>query len=384
MKRLQKYDVAIIGGGVIGAAAAWKLSAAGAKVVLLEKDDICSGASAANPGFCVLSYRENALVMRLALEQQASWELLEQELGDLEYRPCGGMMPLSSEEQIGVLTGLCRHANGLGLKDIGIITAQKAIDLEPALSPKAIIAACWCPGEGKVNPFKLNLGMIRRAKDLGATVLTHTPVTGIELSGGRISALQTIKGEISADLFVCAAGAWARDLTKMAGAEIPINYERGEAMVSMQVAPRITRMITDGALFVKSEFTTMVTGACMAQSVSGNIVLAQATTRPGNYDKTNTFEGPRAVAKRVVELFPTLGNLEIIRMWAGLVSYVDDGRPVFGLMDAPDNLFIANSFHSAIALSPGIGELIASFYKTGSVSEEVKPYSPMRFDQAAN
>ncbi|MEL7608916.1 MAG: FAD-binding oxidoreductase [Bacillota bacterium] len=379
MENIQKYDVAIVGGGVVGAAAAWKLSAAGAKVVLLEKGDICSGASAANPGFCVLSYRENALAMRLALLQQASWEKLEKELGDLEYSPCGGMMPLSSEEQEAALSGLCRHAHGLGLKDIGIVTAKEAIALEPALSPKAIIGACWCPGEGRVNPFKLNLAMIRRAKDLGARVLTHTPVTGVELSGGRIGALYTPKGEFRADLIVCAAGAWAREFTRMAGAEVPIRYERGEAMVSMQVAPRITRMITDGALFVKSAAAPMVVGACMAQSASGNIVLAQATTRPGNYDKTNTYEGPRAVAKRVVELFPSLGDLEIIRMWAGLVSYVDDGRPVFGPMDSPENLFIANSFHSAIALSPGIGEMLADFYRTGRVAEEAKPYSPMRF-----
>ena len=79
----KKFDVAVVGGGVVGAAAAWKLSKAGAKVVLIEKDDLCAGASCTNPGFCVLSYRENPLVMDFAIRQQAQWDALVSEIGDV-------------------------------------------------------------------------------------------------------------------------------------------------------------------------------------------------------------------------------------------------------------------------------------------------------------
>ena len=378
-----KFDVAVVGGGVVGAAAAWKLQKAGAKVALLEKDDLSAGASATNPGFCVLSYRENALAMQMALKQQREWAALEDEIGSVEYAQSGGLIPLTNEKQAEALSGLCRHAKKLGLSDIGIITPEEAHALEPALETNGLLGACWCPGEGRVNPFKLNLNMADRAKALGATLLPHTPVTGIEIAGGTARAVLTETGRIEAELIVLCGGAWTSDLCRMAGRDIPVSYERGEAMVSMQTAPRITRMITDGALFTQpAGEPPMVIGACLAQTAAGNIVIAQATSRPGNYDKSNTFEGPRAVAKRVLKLFPSLSELDIIRMWAGLVSYAPDKLPVFGPLDTPKNVLIANSFHSAIALSPGIGEMVAEYWKSGTIEPLAKPYTPERFGAA--
>jgi sarcosine oxidase subunit beta len=380
MQKDRHFDVAVVGGGVIGAAAAWKLSAAGARVVLLEKDDLCAGASCTNPGFCVLSYREDRLCMSLALEQQQNWDALQAEIGDVEYVPSGGLIPLTSHAQAAVLERLCRHTKTLGLDDIGLVSAKRAKELEPALDERQVVGACWCPGEGRVNPFKLNLHMAARAKQLGASLRPHTPVTGMHLDNGLVSALETPDGGVKADLFVLAGGAWTRDLTRMAGRDTPVCYERGEAMVSMPTAPHIRRMITDGALFNQPpEENPMVVGACLSQTSSGNIVMAQATTRPDGYDKSNTFEGPRAVARRVLRLFPSLSDLEIIRMWAGLVSFTPDKRPVFGTFASPGNLFIANSFHSAVALSPAIGEMIASYWKTGTIPEDAKSYSPERF-----
>ncbi len=381
MQTEQQFDVAIVGGGVIGAAAAWKLSAAGARVVLLEKDDLCSGASCTNPGFCVLSYRENKLVMSLALEQQRRWDELQAEIGDVEYAASGGLIPLTDEKQEAALEKLCRHAKKLGLDDIGLVTAKQAKELEPALDQSKLVGACWCPGEGRVNPFKLNLNMAARAKSLGADLRPHTPVTGMLIENGLVSALETPAGCVKAGLYILAGGAWTRDLSRMAGHDTPIFYERGEAMVSMQAATCIRRMITDGALFTQpANEHPMVVGACLGQTASGNIVMAQATTRPGNYDKSSTFEGPRAVARRVLSLFPSLSDLEIIRMWAGLVSYAADREPVFGAYDSPKNLFVANSFHSAIALSPAIGDMIAAYWKSGAIPEEAKAYTPERFN----
>ncbi len=380
MQTNQHFDAAIIGGGVIGAAAAWKLAAAGARVALLEKDDLCAGASCTNPGFCVLSYRENRLAMSLALEQQTQWDALQSEIGDVEYVQSGGLIPLTDKEQEAVLGGLCEHAKKLGLDEIGLVTAKQAKQLEPALDESMLVGGCWCPGEGRVNPFKLNLNMANRAKALGADLRTHTPVTGMRVENGLVRALETPQGEVAADLFILAGGAWTRDLAKLAGRDLPVCYERGEAMVSMPVAPRIRRMITDGALFTQpAEENPMVVGACLAQTASGNIVMAQATTRPGGYDKRNTFEGPRAVARRVLALLPSLSDLEIIRMWAGLVSYTPDKQPVFGAFDSPKNLFVANSFHSAIALSPSIGAMIADYWKTGAIPAEARAYTPERF-----
>lgn len=384
-KKHLQFDVAVVGGGVVGAAAAWKLSKAGARVALIEKGDLCAGASATNPGFCVLSYRENALVMELALRQQGEWDALQSEIGDVEYAQTGGIIPLTDEKQVEALSSLCRHANKLGLSNIAIVTPHEAKAFEPALDEARLVGACVCPGEGRVNPFKLNLNMAYRAKALGATLLPHTAVTGVVVQNQNVRALETESERtgalrIEAELFVFCGGAWTAELCRMAGREIPVYYERGEAMVSMQTFPRISRIVTDGALFTQpASENPMVVGACLAQTRSGNIVMAQATSRPGNYDKSNTFAGPRGVAKRVLTLFPSLSDLDIIRMWAGLVSYAVDKKPVFGAFETPKNLLVANSFHSAIALSPAIGDMVATYWQTGEVCEAAKGYTPERF-----
>ena len=377
----KKYDVAVIGGGVVGAGAAWKLSKAGAKVALIEKDTIGSGASSTNPGFCVISYRDNALVMDMALRQQREWDQLQAEIGDVEFRHNGGMVPLTDDEQTEALRAVCKASAGLGLKDMEIISAKKAVELEPELNEAAIVGACWCPDEGMVNPFLLNTHMADAAVALGADILQHTAVTGFHIEGGTVKGIETTNGEIEADLVVMCTGAWGRELASYAGIDIPIYYERGEAMVTMQVGPMIRSMITEGCVFTQmiTDEVPMIAGSAMGQTAHGNIVLAQATSRPGNYDKTNTLEGMQRVAKHVCDLFPALEKVDVIRMWSGLVSYSEDHHPILGAFDDPKNLFIINSLHSSVAISPLLGELTANYWKSGILPDDAKPYTPMRF-----
>ncbi len=107
------------------------------------------------------------------------------------------------------------------------------------------------PGEGRVNPFKMNLNMASKAKSLARISFTHTPVTNLRIENGLVRALETPRGEIKADLFTSPT-APGRGNSPVFRARYPILFERGEAMVSMQVAPRVKRMITDGALFNQS------------------------------------------------------------------------------------------------------------------------------------
>lgn len=378
---LGEYDVAIIGGGVLGAAAAWQLARRRVRVALLEQGDIASGASATNPGFLVFSYRENAFAMRLALEQDANWPAFQRELGaDLELNRSGGLMPFDAPDQEQVLTQLVHRSRELGLAEFEIITAARARELEPALEEQRITGAAWCAKEGHLNPFRLNLAMVDGAKRLGAHLYPHTAVTGMEVSNGIVTALETPRGRVKASLFVVAAGAWCRKVTNLAGADVPIRYEKGEAMVTAGVAPCLSRIITDGALFTQHDDSiAMRVGCCLKQAQDGNVVIAQSTTIPDHHETGNTSQGLIRVARRTLRLFPSLAGLEVIRMWSGLISYVDDKAPVFGPLDSPGNLLLATAFHSAIGIAPAIGDMIADYYTSGHIPQDAKRYSPMRF-----
>lgn len=377
---LGEYDVAVIGGGVVGTAAAWQLARRGARVALLEKGDIASGASATNPGFLVFSYRENAFAMRLALEQDDRWPEFQRELGvDLELNHCGGLMPFDAPDQERVLAFLVDQAHKLGLEAFELVSAARARELEPSLEVRRITGAAWCAREGHLNPFRLNLALADGAKALGAHLYPHTPVTGIDVANGVVTALETPRGRLKAGLIVVAAGAWCRQVANLAGADVPIRYEKGEAMVTAGVAPRVNCIVTDGSLFTQRDDSVMRVGCCLKQARDGNIVIAQSTTIPSSHETGNTSEGLIRVARRMLRLFPSLADLEVIRMWSGLISYVDDKAPVFGPLASPKNLFLVTAFHSAIGIAPAIGDMIADYYASGHIPEDAKRYSPMRF-----
>jgi glycine/D-amino acid oxidase-like deaminating enzyme len=383
VKNDKVYEVAIIGGGVCGTAIAYDLAKAGVKVALLEKGDICSGTSGTNPGFCVLTYREDPVVMEMALEQRLEWIALSEELEiDLEYAETGGLIPFGNQRELEVLTGLADNCRKWGLKEVEIVKPERAVQQEIALDPAKIIGALYCPWEGKINPFKLTIGLADKARKLGADIFTRTKVTAMEVCGHEVKALETSQGRIKADLFVCAAGAWSSEVAAQAGVELPVKYERGEAMVSVPFPAVIRGMITDGKLFAKGENRPeMVVGACLAQTASGNIVMAQATTDVENYDCSSTYEGPKAVARRVLELFPKLSDLEILRMWGGAIAYTPDRAPLFGFLENRKNLLGVVGFHSAIGIAPILGKMVKEVYLKGSTGYDVAAYSPLRFKE---
>jgi sarcosine oxidase subunit beta len=377
------YEVAVIGGGVTGSAIAYHLAKAGVKVVLVEKGDICSGASATNPGFCVLTYREDPVVMELALQQRREWDDLSQELGvNLEYECTGGLIPISNQQELEVLAGLVQNCHNWGLKQVEIVKSDRAVEQERALDPTKIIAAVYCPWEGRINPFKLTLSLADRARLLGAHIMTGAEVTGMEVARGNVKTIHTLQGDIKADVIFCAAGAWTRKVLSLAGASLPVEYERGEAMVSIASPPTIRGMVTDGSFFVREkEKPPMVAGACLAQTKSGNIVLAQATTQIKNHDRSSTYAGPIAVAKKVLYYFPKLSDLEILRMWGGIVAYTPDRQPLFGFLPNPKNLFVVVGFHSAIGIAPILGRIVKDVYLKGKTQYDFAAYSPLRFLQ---
>ena len=381
MKELGSYDVAVIGGGVTGSAIAWQFAKAGIKTALIEKEGICSGASGTNPGFCVLSYRPDQLQLDMAVKQMKDFKVLERELEvDLEFKVTGSLIPISNEKELEVLTGLVKRCHKMGLNDIEIITPKRAVEQEPALDPGKILSAVYCPGEGLINPFNLTNGLASAAEKHGAKIINQTSVSSFETTAGRISAVITSAGRIKTSFVILAAGAWTKEIAAMVDVDLPVKYERGEAMVSMAVPQMIRGMVTDGGLFVPPEKPQkMIVGACLGQASSGNIIIAQATTDGEGFDSRSTYEGPVKVARRVLKYFPGLEDVEIIRMWAGLVGYTDDHKPVFGYTGNYDNLLVVTNFHSAVGISPELSKLVLKAYKSGSTGPETALYSPDRF-----
>ncbi len=380
-KIIKKTDVAIIGGGVIGASIAYHLAMEGISVSLFEKNGIASGASGTNLGHLVSLYRAGKIQLKLALEQFKIFPKLSKELDiDIEYKKTGGMVIIKNQQQYEILSKLVKRQRKWGLEDAKIISSKEAYELEPALSTKKFIAAAYSPFEGKVNPLLLTTGYAYKAHQLGANIFTKTKINGLKLSNKKIESVLTENGEIKTKVVICAAGAWSKDVCKMVGLNIPIEYHRGEAMATQKIKPTIFGTIVDGDLFVSYiETRGLRTGACLAQSAAGNVLIAQATTEGENYKNNVTYKGLKLVAKKVLDLFPSLENLEVIRMWAGVTPYTLDRFPVFGYTKYIKNFIIAASFPSALLLAPAIGRIVTDLILKGRTYEDISEFSPNRF-----
>ena len=381
MKNKKSYEVTIIGGGVCGCAIAYHLAKEGVRVALVEKRDICSAASGANLGFSVLSYRQNPITLKMAQDQLSIQRKLSQELEiDIEYVETGGLIPITNQEELQVLSFLVERCREWGFKEIEIVNPQRANQQEPALDQKKLIAAVFCPLEGILNPINLTIGFANAAKRNGADIYTNSSVIGFEIANKRIKEIIFPTEKIKTNLVISAAGAWTRELINKVGIDLPIYYERGEAMISSPVSRIIKGAVTDGILFTEaSSIENMTVGACLAQSASGGIILAQSTTEGEDYNIQNSPFGLSLVARRVLSFFPALKNLNIIRMWSGLVSYSEDKQPVFGFLDNPTNMFVVTGFHSAIGIASAIGNMVKEVYFRGVSSYDVSAYSPLRF-----
>ena len=272
-----QYDVAIIGGGVIGVCCAYYLAQRDVKVLLIEKGDIASGCSSGNAGLIVPSYalplasprgRRDGLrwvlnaespvyikprldidlfrwlihftrasrdeqmrhaipVLRdVLLASRALYDELAQRLNvEFGFEGNGSLHVYLTQHafQDGV-----EEAHLLDTFDIPsqVINAAEAHDLEPALS-RELIGGVYYPRDAHMDPLRFVNSLANKIRELGVGILTGTEVLAFELGNRKIKAIKTTRGEFHADQMILAAGSWSPDITRMLKLNLPIQAAKG-------------------------------------------------------------------------------------------------------------------------------------------------------------
>jgi glycine/D-amino acid oxidase-like deaminating enzyme len=356
-----RAEVVVIGGGARGCSCAYHLAKAGVRVTLVEKDNIASACSGATFALINVSHKDPGHYAALSLESARLFEALEQELGeDLEYRPVGNMSSLVEDEnELPGLEQFIRQQNQVpGLK-LELLSSEDARKLEPALTPK-ILAACFCAQDAHINPYKLTVGYARAARRLGATILTRTKVTGIELGRDRVRAVVTDRGRIAAESVVVAAGIDMAEIGRMMGLSIPVVPSRGQVITTERTRPLLHRPV-----------------GSLRQTEDGTIIIGVTYQFVGP-DRRVTYDDMTRNAQRALRLFPPLRNLNVIRVWAGLRPFTVDGLPILGPVARLKGVFLATG-HSGITLAQVTGKVISDLVTTGSSPIPIEEYTLERF-----
>ncbi len=379
-------DVVIIGGGIIGCACAYYLSAAGVRVRLLESGDLAEGASKAGMSH-VVTWEEPAEHLALARASQRLYEQLQAELPvDIEYRKTGSLAVVERVEKLGEMIETLRRLREFGI--IGqLLDAADLAHLEPNLAP-GLAGGAYFPGDGMVNPLFVTQGFAQAARKLGAQISTHNPVTSFERdSSNRVTAVQTQTENIPCGQVIIAAGAWTGQVSRLAGVILPIQPRKGTLIVTAPVPEDLLHIkVILSAAYMDSvqsggdaSESDLSVAANIQQVKNGNLLLGSSRQLVG-FDRQVDPSVAGEVLASCVRIFPKLQQLSVIRMWAGLRPHTPDLLPVIGAVSSVPGLFIAAG-HEGIGITeaPITGLLMRQLITGQPLEVPVEGLSPDRF-----
>jgi len=354
-------DVVVIGGGIVGCACAYYLSAAGLKVQLLEKGAIGSGASKA--GMChIVTWEEPPIHVKLEMASKKLYAKLTDELPvDMEYRPTGSLALIQNESSYIAMRDLVIRLGQSGHR-CEMIQGREMRQLEPLLAEHVFGGALF-HDDVQVNPLLATQAFALGARRMGGLISPFQAATGIILNaqGTRIEKVRTEKEDIPTKYVVNAAGAWAGDIGKMNDLVIPIIPRKGHLAVTEPLAKGILchqTLFSAGYLDAVSGGDELAIACNIQQTQHGNLLLGSSRQFAG-FDTTVEPHVLSKMLKLCAHYFPFLKTVKILRTWAGLRPYTPDLLPIISPVPWIEGYMIAAG-HEGLGITEGpiTGKLI--------------------------
>jgi D-hydroxyproline dehydrogenase subunit beta len=376
-------DVLVVGAGMVGAACAYSLAAAGLSVVVVDRAAVAAGTTGAGEGNVLVSDKAPGPELELQLRSSELWRRYASELGadSFELEAKGGLTVASTPEQRDALSELARGQAGAGV-DVRAVAPGDLPELEPHLAP-GLAGGAFYPQDLQVQPMRAAARLLGAARQRGASLQLGTEVLGATSAGSRLTGVVTTRGPIPAGWVVNAAGTWAQAVSERLGAPVPIQPRRGLILVTEPLPPIIRHKVysADYVANVASSSASLQTSTVIEGTVSGPVLIGSSRERVG-YDRTIPVPVLRQIAREATRLFPVLARVRAIRAYAGFRPYSPDHLPVIG----PDHR-IAGLVHACghegagIGLAPGTGELVCELITGTRPHVAADPFAPGRFAQ---
>jgi glycine/D-amino acid oxidase-like deaminating enzyme len=382
-----KADVVVIGGGIVGAACAYYLCAAGLDVHLMERHFPASGTSRACDGL-ILAWDKTGAELALAQASAALWADLAEDLAlDFEYARTGTILLAESEEG---LDGARERVKALGA--VGIRAA--ALDgpdlrsLEPNLAPD-LAGGAFFPDDAQIDPRRATWALLSAAQRRGLSLHTPAEVIAIRrtLDGdGRVSGVVTRTGELATETVVCAAGAWSNEVAGLVGVKSPIRPRKGHILVTAKIPGLIQHPMLEGgyAATVHSASEDLEVAFVAEMTASGTLLLGSSRQFVG-FDRSVSPSVMGVLAARAARFLSPLARqgVRVIRSYAGLRPWSPDHLPLIGPVETVPGFYLAAGHEGAgIGLAPVTGRLIADWVVGVDLPTAAAEVRPDRFELA--
>lgn len=341
------YDLAVIGGGVMGATVALYAARSGLNTVLFERDSLARGASGVNAGTLTLQMTRAALVP-YALRAQSMWANAGEWLGhDVGVVICDGLSVAFTENEEALLVerAIKRSEAGAPIK---LITAREACRIEPGLTDQVRMAS-HCAMDGYANAYQT--GSAYRAALIEASVdIREYTVVQDAMCVSRGFRVQSEKGVIHARQIVLAGGVWLEPMLRWFGVQLPIKTLVNQLAVTERSPPvmRTVLGIASGLLSLK-------------QFPHGSVVIGGGWQGQGSRESNAHWVDPASLQGNVrlaSYTIPMLAQTNVVRAWTGFEAETADAMPAVGPVPGVDGAWVCGSVHSGYTSGPYIARCL--------------------------
>lgn len=370
---MRKFDVAIAGGGLIGASIALELARAGLRVALCDSQEPGREASWAGAGIISPAPESSAMIPLVPLGKaslsyypefvQTVEEISGQSVG---YRPKGTLQAIFSAAAREELSTVIALHHGIGLK-AEPLSSQDARALEPALSEDLEVAVLRLE-EASVDNRALTAAVLEAGRQSGVEFFPGNGAQAIRREAGRCAGLQLQSENIESRWTIIAAGCFSASISGVAP-YAPVRPAKGQMAALRSDDLRIERVLWSENIYLVPR--------------NDGRILAGATVENAGFDKTVTAGGIQKVLAAAIELAPGLAHARVEETWAGLRPDSPDHLPILGPTDLKGLLIATGHFRGGILLTPITARLMREWITEQPVSVDWERFSPLRFLNAS-
>jgi hydrogen cyanide synthase HcnC len=365
---IEQTDIAIIGGGLVGASIAWGLARLGQRVTILDEGDDAYRASRGNFALVWVQSKGLGMAPYAAWSVRASeaWAGLAAELKgetgiDVAHqRPGGLMLSLSEDEQERRVAQMKRLHNQPEMipYPYEVLDHAATHKLLPDIGPQ-VAGSLYCPLDGHVNSLKLFRALHQAIAARGVMYRPNRPVETIAPRDGAF-VVSGPWGELRAGKVVLAAGIGNARLAPQVGLNAPVRPQRGQIIVTEKARP-----------FLNYPLVTV------RQTDEGGVMIGDSLEETG-LDNVATTAVTATMANRAVRMFPMLASLNVVRTWSALRVMSQDGFPIYDQSATHPGAFLVTC-HSGVTLAANHAFDIAPQIAAGRLAENLLPFSARRF-----